>query len=340
MYDQDSRHSVRKESEQQELQRYFRNADSFDPSKLTRNELEQADGTIVAKIPNIPGRISRRRKPNSSEYYIELITERKYDKASGQTRNKKTIIGTDISWALRGMMVINEKYHDYFDRSGRLLQQDLPQPSDTEIPDTQFQETETTAITPPDTKVQDTHQNTEISKEGADFVDSRSNPNTDEETIKQQKMDIEQEKLSLRVERSRLEKEKQELEQQRAELEDKRMEMIVHAEERNKDHLELLSSMLYEYTGTVEIQVKRRADKPMSLREIQTFNALFSELRTFFTNTEAEDYLKLAEEPQGEDHPGTTYGEMILLISAYRCAFNAYKWGNLWYKTSKQEEKT
>ena len=70
----------------------------FDPDKLKTNEIECGDA-VLAKIPNLPGRISRRNKQNGdyTTRYIELILEHSYDKGKKQSRNKRVIIGTDIS---------------------------------------------------------------------------------------------------------------------------------------------------------------------------------------------------------------------------------------------------
>ena len=53
--------------------------------------------------------------------YVELITERRYDKEKKQSRNKRVCIGIDISHIYPGMMIINEKYHDYFNKNGDLI---------------------------------------------------------------------------------------------------------------------------------------------------------------------------------------------------------------------------
>ena len=115
------------------------------------------------------------------------------------------------------------------------------------------------------------------------------------------------------------------------------MQMIVHAKERNQDHLDLMHSMLEHYIDAVEIQAKRRADQPMSLTEIRTVNELLSELRTFFSGSEAEEYLKPAEEPEN-GQAGTTYGEMVLLLVAYRCTIFSFNMGHLWYKKTEDDD--
>ena len=103
------------------LQRILLHPESFDPDKLTVNEIERPDGTVFAKIPQIPNRITKRKKANSDNYYIELILSSHYDTETRQNRNKKVIIGEDISYFLKGMMVANDNYHEYFNKNGDLL---------------------------------------------------------------------------------------------------------------------------------------------------------------------------------------------------------------------------
>ena len=91
----------------------------FDPDKLKNGWIELGPETIVARIPNVPGRISRRK--TQKDDYIEFIVERSYDREKRQTRNKKVIIGTDFSHIFPGMMIVNECYHDYFTNQGVLV---------------------------------------------------------------------------------------------------------------------------------------------------------------------------------------------------------------------------
>lgn len=93
----------------------------FSADRLKANEIECGDATL-AKIPKIEGLISRRKKQNGTfvTTYVELILSRTYDKDKKQSRNKRVIIGIDVSHVYPGMMMINDKYHDYFDRDGNL----------------------------------------------------------------------------------------------------------------------------------------------------------------------------------------------------------------------------
>ncbi len=100
--------------------------------------------------------------------------------------------------------------------------------------------------------------------------------------------------------------------------------------EETGDHIKLLSNVLDSYADTIQQQAKRKPDAPMSLKQIRTINEVLSELRDFFTGSESDHLLHLAEEPDEKtDTPGTTNGEMALLISAYQITANTYQYGKL-----------
>ena len=74
----------------------------------------------------------------------------------------------------------------------------------------------------------------------------------------------------------------------------------------------------------------------MRLTQIRMINEILKELQEWFAGTEAEDYLHLAEEPREDDlehHPGTTYGEMAILLSAYTHTVSACRYGRLYWKS-------
>ena len=88
--------------------------------------------------------------------------------------------------------------------------------------------------------------------------------------------------------------------------------------------------MLESYQETVGQQAKKKPDAPMTPKQIRTINELLSELRTILAGCETEDYLHLAEEPDPTTNtPGTTNGEMALLLSAYQYTLHAYRYGGL-----------
>ena len=95
----------------------------FSADKLQGNEI-RCGSEILAKIPEMTGLISYKNRENQYggvTRYVELITERRYDPEKKQCRNKRVCIGIDISHIYRGMMVINDKYHQYFNKNGELI---------------------------------------------------------------------------------------------------------------------------------------------------------------------------------------------------------------------------
>ena len=109
--------------------------DVFDIDKLD-NEYIRPDGSVVAKIPKIGNRIKR--WESGEEYgdeYVDLVIGRVYDPETQQTQDERVTIGTVIS-NLPGLMYANERYHDYFDRNGRLYNDPMKEPeSVTDEPD-------------------------------------------------------------------------------------------------------------------------------------------------------------------------------------------------------------
>ena len=93
----------------------------FDAGKLKTNEIPFSGDTVLVKIPQIPGRINRRKQPESNTTFIVLIPERHYDPETKQTTKKRVIIGTDAAPAFPGMMIPNETYYQYFDHDGNWI---------------------------------------------------------------------------------------------------------------------------------------------------------------------------------------------------------------------------
>ena len=97
---------------------------NFRGDMINKNEVVAFDGkTTFARIPKLKGRISRKKKGDAE--YIVLLVDREYIPEKKQTRNKKVIIGSDMSFRYPGFMLINEKYHDYFDKEGNLYNDPL-----------------------------------------------------------------------------------------------------------------------------------------------------------------------------------------------------------------------
>ncbi len=99
----------------------YSEASAFDASKLEKNEIPYMD-TVLVRIPAIPGRITRRNRPETGTISIELVTERHYDPTTRQTRRKRVSIGADAErQSFPGMMIPNENYYQYFDHDGNWI---------------------------------------------------------------------------------------------------------------------------------------------------------------------------------------------------------------------------
>ena len=294
------------------LQRILLHPEKFDPDKLTVNELQQPDGTTFAKIPKFPGRITRRKKANSDEYYIELILSHRYDPETRQNRNKKVIIGEDISYFLKGMMVINDNYHEYITPKG------LPRPhllAQWNEEDKQQRQRE-----------QEAQKEADQQNPPNQTTDQRQPANTPDREEEASEVQIRE----LRAREEELDRREEELNQREAELDNEEMSNMVLKGTAAEDHISLLRDILNSHTLLIETQAKRRPDKPMSLREIQTINEILLGLKTIFSNNEIENSLHRAQEPdEAQNIPATTYGEMSLLLTTYSSMLHYYAIGRL-----------
>lgn len=330
------------------LQRMLLHPETFDPDKLTVNEIEQPGGMILAKIPQIPNRITRRKKANSDNYYIELILSSGYDVKTQQNRNKKVIIGEDISYYLKGMMVANDNYHEYFNKNGDLLphikammleenkqkreakaeadrqsaNQTTGQPGNSEHADSQLTE-QKQKITPAEQlTTAATKQQTE--EEGEAEEGEASEVQIRELKERQQALDKKEQELA---------KEAATLIAFRKELESWEMVMTIQKDQAIRDHISLLNDILYNHAETIRAQAKRKPDAPMRANQIRTINELLREIQSLFAGNEIDDFLHLAEEPDEKTStPGTTYGEMALLLNIYRSMLDHFSSGKLRYK--------
>ena len=329
------------------LQRMLLHPESFDPDKLTVNEIEQPNGMIIVKIPQIPNRITRRKKANSDEYYIELILSSHYDAETRQNRNKKVIIGEDISYFLKGMMVANDNYHEYFNKNGNLLphiktmileeekqKQKTKMAADRQPAHATPEQPETGKQTEPhqiDQKSIPTEQTQkQVPSTQEQQNTSKTLPEEEGEASEVQIRELKERQQALDRKEQELTQREKALDELRAELENQQMVNIIQVKGATEDHISLLRSILSAHMELIEAQAKRRPDSPMSKNQIRTINEVLQELRTSFQNSEIEDYLHLATEPDEEsDTPATTYGEMSLLLNAYSSMLHQFAMGRL-----------
>lgn len=100
----------------------------FRVEKLEKNEIS-VRGKTYAKLPKMPGRVFMRDSvPEGVRLTQELaaddiafLADRRVDEETGEMFDEVVVIGKDISFFLDGMMLINEHYHEYFDRNGKLV---------------------------------------------------------------------------------------------------------------------------------------------------------------------------------------------------------------------------
>ena len=297
----------------------------FSADELKENEIE-CGAVMLAKLPRITGRIGRknRRKDNKVTTYIELILDRGYDSEKQQSRNKRVPIGIDVSHIFPGMMIINDKYHDYFDRKGNLIYQPEPEENDQQ----QIQETAETEPEPAEigeTKIIEALDIQPNDQAPAAEAQEEDYPNQSSYITARETEDMSDYKQEPQ----------DDAEKQKA---DEEIQTKIRDEARLKDHIDFLNSILWKYKETIEEQAKKRPDKHLTLYQLHRINELLRELKEIFKDCEADNYLQLAEEPD-EDSPESnmTYADMDILLSTYTCTLSSYHMGKMWYKKRKSE---
>lgn len=336
----------------------------FNPDKLETNEIKSGNVTL-AKIPAIPERVFVQEWEDGSDPSVMFVADRYSDEATGEMHDDLVDIGTDISRLLKGMMKINERYHVYFDREGRIINDPLARRREQEAEEKARRERKEAAEkikaeeTAKKKKTEAAKAKTSKRNQPAEPAIAVTNPcdgssattdgcNMEDRTVDEIKAAlIEKEKI--------LEKQIREYEEKNREL-DQRIQMAQQAKEEMEQirdarkfeadakmhgYFDMLIGMLYDYQGTVNSFAKRKPNMYMSATQIQTINEVLNEFRHFFSLTTASDFLHLAKEPMEDDlehFPGTTYGEMSLLLSSYDRAFSAYRSGKVYFKDDIQED--
>lgn len=102
--------------------RTFFSDPNFNVDQMKENEIKAGPEIIVAKIPQIKGRIYRRKDKERNQTYIVLIADRYPDPANRKnTISDRVNIGTELFGQFAGLMVISDNYHDYFNKQGDLV---------------------------------------------------------------------------------------------------------------------------------------------------------------------------------------------------------------------------
>ncbi len=283
---------------------------TFSASQLKGNEIRWGIETL-AKIPDIPGRISR--KNVKSQYgdkvtrYVELILEKSYDKEKQQMRNKRVTIGIDVSHIFDGMMIINKKYHDYFDKEGRLIYRSSTFTQEVKAPEINKPEPEAEPMQKQDAPEARTPE--QETPESTWKEETTKTSNTEKETMNGESENREEE-----------------------EQDDEEIQKQIDEEKHKQDHLEFLEGMLNKYFYSIEEQAKKRPDKTVSRYQTRRINEVLKELKDFFAPTDTAYFLELAEEPTEDGEGGMTYADMEILLHAYMHTLSSYDMGRLWYK--------
>lgn len=296
---------------------------TFDPRTLPQGRIDVSADTSLIRIPTLPGRIRTRK-----DGYVELILESHYDREAGQSRNKKVVIGTDESGFLPGMMTPNDNYHNLFNGKGQLYDDPMKRSPEAEPPqEADSQPTETT-----EPRLSQTSPNPQTQPKAASQTRPEGTPtdtNINQE-LQQLAKALEEKRIRLMDKEYELNQRERELNAWKEQLEKKEEDLFFQAEDTDKDHIKLLSYILDSYKETISQQARKKPDAPMTPKQIRTINEVLGELKPFFAGCETDSLLHLAEEPDPTtDNPGTTNGEMALLISAYQYTINAYQYDEL-----------
>jgi len=308
---------------------------NVDVDTLEINEVRQSDGGIIAKIPRLEHRVFPRKE--GYDIHLLFLVDQWYDQEKGQMRNKKVDIGKDLGSLLPGRMLVNrDNYYTYFNHYGQLINDPLQKRRDQKAKEDAAKKEEEAAA----------RREAEAAERAAS-AQKEAVRETGTETILPE---AEEERSMDEIKAALIEKEKRldeklkqveeglkELEENKKVLEELQEVRILTLQEKEKAHIELLNDFLENYIDSVREQAKRRPDGLMRLTQIRAINEILDELRNYFAGSESERYLHLAEEPREDDlehHPGTTYGEMDILLTAYRWTVHAFRYKSLYEQDS------
>lgn len=163
----------------------------------------------------------------------------------------------------------------------------------------------------------------------------------EKEKILDKKMQqVEEERQRLQQKEAEIKEQMKQMEEIRNGLDSIKKERLLRVTDRQRQRMDLLHSILRSHTRTIDELAKRKPYGLMSLQQIRTVNEILDEIRQSVAETDAADFLHLAEEPRMDDlehFPGTTYSEMALIISAYQYIRTSYKWERLYMKDPADE---
>ena len=321
----------------------------------------------MVPIPQLPGRISVRK-----DGYVEVILYKYYDKEAHQSRNHKVIIGSTSRY-LPGLMDINDNFFKYFDGRGNFLPPaDIPEatepaldeetqdtedadaPEDKDMPDSMDDQTDSDEPTEPTEPAGEAEaEPAEKTGKAEQLRPAIPSGRTEEDKAKEEETRsmlegweaiLKEKETALRQRKADMDAREKKLNERELNLRAKEQELLQAMEdlkfirEDEQEHIEILNDILDNYEDTIKIQARKKPDQPMTRKQIQIINVILSELKAFFTGSNMEDYLHLAEEPDPEAGvTGTTNGEMALLLNLYRQTVHAYLYKHLRTKLKLQK---
>lgn len=321
----------------------------FNADKLEQNEI-QCRGQSYAKLPKMSDRVFMRDcvpegvtlTRELDETDIAFLADRYRDEETGGMHDEVVVIGSDISSFLAGMMLVGEHYHEYFDISGRLvndpLQRRMAQEA-KEKAEREQREAEKRKKAKKTRKTDAENGSGDLTSQhvsGERTVDEIKAAVLEKEKELDRKLrEVEEEKQKLLAQEEENRQLAKELRRAKERLDEIRDERLFNLDDKLSQHVELMHSMLNSFSNTIDVMAKRKPNSLMSLRQIRTVNEILAQLQYFFSTSSAGDYLHLAEEPREDDlehYPGTTYGEMSLLIDTYLSTYNAFTRDHLYQR--------
>ena len=342
----------------------------FSAEKMESNEIVFDHGhQAIARIPVLEGRI------RTDGENVLFLADEYYDEEKEETVRKEVVIGSELEYIdrerFRGLMSITFDYHEYFDLSGNLipncdpLQQRKAMEAKKKAEKAEAEKQRKAMEAKQKTEKAEAEQENESdwqteTGESGNSV-SRDPDSEIRAALQEQEKQLRQQQEALqkkeKEQQEALKKKEEDLDQllketgERAlQLEKYRLELdgIMEAklktrDERAEAQIRLLDSILGGHEAAVREQAKRRPDHLMHATQIRVINEILIKLQEIFTDCEGSDYLHLAEEPRENDlehFPGTTYGEMAILLSAYVSIIDAFFSRRLYYKDSGQENDT
>ena len=303
---------------------------------------------IIVRVPEIAGRIVRVNKKDA--LYVQLIYKAWKDPATGQNRNRKTIVGKVVEICPEAMYP-NKRYEDFFDmKTGELKKplddtsqnQARDDESDDEITDERIEEAIAEALREADemwkeekkSRLEQAQQEEkEKLRAELDDGDEYDDPSLKEAEALIDKMveEIRQEeaaKNGTKTLKPMVTDEEEETDDEGRAIEEDtdeaKMNEAYAAFSNEKERLAILKLILRGIHDSNRLQARKRPDDLINPYKVDDLNSLLAEVKEYYSGTGYEDLLKLIEEPREEERAnghvyitGPTYSDVDVLLSHY-----------------------